>query len=114
MRLQKKAYDHGASSIPERGFYSEEDISAIVRKAVEEVMMTYMADDNETDEHSGGPSAQGNGQKLTLSVQEAADLLGISKPKMFELLRDEEIPYKKFGKKILISYQVLVDWINES
>lgn len=114
MKLQKKAFDLNASALPERGFYSEADISAIVRKAVEEVLLTLMADDNEMDDKSGAPSSFGSGQKLTLSVQEAADLLGISKPKMFELLRDEEIPYKRFGKKILISYQVLVDWINQS
>ena len=113
MRLQKKAIELNASSLPERGFYSEADISAIVRRAVQEVLVTLLEDDHETEPDSDGISAV-SGQKLTLSVQEAADLLGISKPKMFDLLRDKEIPYKRIGKKILISYQVLVDWINES
>lgn len=113
MRLQKKGFDLSAPAIPERGFYTEADISAIVRRAVQEVLVTLMADDNEMDSNEGNTS-NAPGQKLTLSVQEAADLLGISKPKMFDLLHDKEIPYKRIGKKILISYQVLVDWINES
>ena len=113
MKIPKKAYGTPAPSfMPEQGFYTEADIRMIVKEAVQEVIAAWMtASDEEAEEipetgHSGGG-------KLTLSVQEAADLIGVSKPKMFELLHSGEISYKKFGKKILISYQGLVDWINK-
>ena len=69
--------------------------------------------EGEDEETSPDSSQSFSGEKLTLSVQEAADLIGISKPKMFELLRSGEIPCKRIGKKILISHQMLVDWINQ-
>ena len=41
-------------------------------------------------------------EKLTLTVTEAAELLGISKPKMYELVRMNIFRSIKVGKKILI------------
>ena len=76
-----------------------------------EAVAALIADEDE--ETSPDSSQSFSGEKLTLSVQEAADLIGISKPKMFELLRSGEIPCKRIGKKILISHQMLVDWINQ-
>ena len=49
--------------------------------------------------------------KLTLTVTEAADLLGISKPKMYELVRQNTFRSIKVGKKILISYKSFIEWI---
>ena len=80
-------------------------------KWVQEAVAALIADEDE--ETSPDSSQSFSGEKLTLSVQEAADLIGISKPKMFELLRSGEIPCKRIGKKILISHQMLVDWINQ-
>lgn len=112
MRIQKKTITPGASSyLPERGFYTEADIKTIIRDAVQEAVTDLMAEDE--DELGSESEHAVSGEKLTLSVQEAADLIGISKPKMFDLLRDGEIPHKRIGKKILISHQVLVDWINQ-
>ena len=45
-------------------------------------------------------------------MQEAADIVGVSKPTMFELIHTGIINHKRIGKKILISYKNLVDWVN--
>ena len=112
MRIQKKSPNAGVSPfIPERGFYTEADIKMIIQDAVQEAVAALITDDEgETNAVDVGSVS---GEKLTLSVQEAADLIGISKPKMFDLLHNGEIPYKRIGKKILISHQVLVEWINQ-
>ena len=91
--------------------YTEADIKMIIQDAVQEAVAALITDDEgETNTVDVGAVS---GEKLTLSVQEAADLIGISKPKMFDLLHNGEIPYKRIGKKILISHQVLVEWINQ-
>ena len=53
------------------------------------------------------------GTKMTLSVREAAELIGISKPKMYELIHSNEIPSIHVGKKIVIARQALMDWLSE-
>ena len=50
---------------------------------------------------------------MTLTVREAADMIGISKPKMYELIREGEIPSIHIGKKIVIARQALLDWLSE-
>lgn len=41
-------------------------------------------------------------EKLTLSVDEAAKLLGISRGLAYEAVRTGEIPSIRFGKRVLI------------
>ena len=51
--------------------------------------------------------------KITLTVTEAADMLGISLPKMYEIVRIGRIPSSRVGKKIVISRQAVLDWLKE-
>ena len=51
--------------------------------------------------------------KITLTVTEAADMLGISLPKMYEIVRMGRIPSIRVGKKIVISRQAVLDWLKE-
>ena len=51
--------------------------------------------------------------KVTLTVTEAAQLIGICKPKMYEIVRAGKVRFVKVGKKILISRQSLLDWLQE-
>ena len=51
--------------------------------------------------------------KVTLTVSEAAELIGISKPKMYELIHSNEIPSIHVGKKIVIARQALMGWLSE-
>ena len=112
MKIQAKA----AGSAPfqcstGKGFYTEADLRTIVQQAVQEVVMALMVDEDEGSNSENAKAA--TGERLTMSVQEAAEFIGISKPKMFELLNSGEIRCKRIGRKILISRQVLVDWINQ-
>ncbi len=48
-------------------------------------------------------------QRLTYSVDEAAELLGISRTLAYEAIRKGEIPHIKIGKRILIPRKALDD-----
>ena len=53
-------------------------------------------------------------EKLALSVAEAAALLGVSRPTMYELTRREDFTAAfKLGKRTLISRSGLESWIEE-
>ena len=51
------------------------------------------------------------GTKQTLTVSEAAEILGVSKPMVYSLIRDGSIPAINVGKKILISKLALSVWL---
>ena len=51
--------------------------------------------------------------KVTLSVAEAARIVGICKPKMYEVVRSGKLRSVQVGKKILVSRQSLLDWIRK-
>lgn len=50
--------------------------------------------------------------KLVYSIQEAADLLGLSKSYTYELVRNGTIPALVLGKKRVIPKEKFHDWIN--
>jgi len=52
-------------------------------------------------------------ERLTLSVTEAAKVLGISRNTAYELVRQEQIPYIRFGKRILIPRKRLVAMLED-
>ncbi len=49
--------------------------------------------------------------RVTMTVPEAAKLIGICKPKMYEMVRSGKVHSVKAGKKILISRQSLMGWL---
>ena len=51
--------------------------------------------------------------KVTLTVPEAAELIGVCKPTMYEMIHAGKVRSVKVGKKILISRQSLMDWLKE-
>ena len=51
--------------------------------------------------------------KLTLTVPEAAELVGISVSKMYEIVRIEGFPAIRFGKRILVNRKRLEGWLDE-
>ena len=51
-------------------------------------------------------------EKLVYSIQEAADLLGISKSYAYELVRKGTIPVLKLGRKRVIPKEKFNQWIN--
>ena len=46
-----------------------------------------------------------------ITVAEAAEMIRISKPTMYELIRSNQIHSIRVGKKILVSRQSLLDWV---
>ena len=54
---------------------------------------------------------QGYAQRLTLTVQEAANQIGVSKPVMYKLLEDGEIHAIRIGRKILIPQEAVTDYL---
>jgi len=52
-------------------------------------------------------------QKLTYSVAEAAEALGVSKSKMYEIIKIKGFPAIMVGNRRLISIKGLERWVEE-
>jgi excisionase family DNA binding protein len=50
---------------------------------------------------------------LTYSVEEAAKAVGISKSKMYELIRSEGFPTVRVGHRCRVSVKGLEKWVDE-
>lgn len=51
-------------------------------------------------------------EKMVYSIQEVADLLGISKSYAYELVRNGTIPVLQLGRKRVIPKEKFNDWVN--
>jgi len=51
-------------------------------------------------------------EKLAISCSEAAKILGLSRNTIYELVRQNKIPFIKYGKRILIPYIALARQFN--
>ena len=52
-------------------------------------------------------------ERLTLSVPEAAEILGLSRARMYEWVKSEGFPSISVGKRILVSAKGLDRWVEE-
>ena len=52
-------------------------------------------------------------EKLTWSASEAADIVGVSTSKMYEMMRIKGFPTIKIGGRLLVSKKGLERWIEE-
>jgi excisionase family DNA binding protein len=52
-------------------------------------------------------------EQLTIRIGEAAVSLGISKAKMYQLIKTGEIPALRVGKTMRISTDVLREWVRQ-
>ena len=50
---------------------------------------------------------------LTLNAREAAEVLRISKSKVYELAQSESFPAIRIGKRVVIPHDKLIQWIND-
>ena len=95
-------------------FYTNEQVHQIVDELLIKLDEAAVHDpepehlDNDIPQKSSPVNA-----KVTLTVPEAAELIGICKPTMYEMVRAGKVRSVKVGKKILISRQSLMDWLKE-
>ena len=59
-------------------------------------------------------SAMGRADRLTLTVEEATHLLGISRGLAYELARSGKLPAIRFGRRLLIPKVALERMLNQS
>lgn len=52
-----------------------------------------------------------NTEPIGISAEQAAALLGVSKPKIYELMSREDFPACKLGGRTIISYDGLKEWL---
>lgn len=52
-------------------------------------------------------------KKLTLTVPEAAAMIGISSSKMYEVVRIQGFPAIRVGKRVLVNAKKLEAWLDE-
>lgn len=53
-------------------------------------------------------------ERLTLSIEEAASMLGISRALAYELVRKGELPVLRLGRRVVIPRNQLEDLVNGS
>jgi excisionase family DNA binding protein len=51
-------------------------------------------------------------KRLTLTVKETAELLGISRNGVYEAVRTGQIPSIKFGRRIIIPYKAVISMLD--
>lgn len=52
-------------------------------------------------------------EKITLTVQEAAEQMGVSRPTLLNWTHIPGFPCFRAGRKILIPRQALIEWANQ-
>lgn len=52
-------------------------------------------------------------EKLTYSVQEAAEAVGISTSRMYQLVKSEGFPVVQIGRRLRVSKKGLERWVEE-
>jgi len=53
-------------------------------------------------------------EKVTLSVKEAAEILGIGSSKMYELVRNNQVPNIKLGKRVVLPKAKFLTWVENA
>jgi excisionase family DNA binding protein len=53
-------------------------------------------------------------ERLTMSVEEASDALGISRSLAYELVRRGELPALRFGRRIVVPVRPLEDLVEHA
>jgi excisionase family DNA binding protein len=92
-------------------------IARIIAKEIARELAVYPRVDRASmrDEGIDSPSdstGSKGGEKLALSCPEAAKLLGLSRNTIYELVRQNKIPFIRYGKRILIPYAALKKQFN--
>lgn len=52
-------------------------------------------------------------EKLMVTVAEAAEMMNLSKPSVYDLCKRPDFPALRFGRKVLIPVDRLREWVND-
>lgn len=52
--------------------------------------------------------------RLTISVEEAAELLGVGRSVAYEAARRGEIPCRRLGRRLIVPVPALLEWLGVS
>jgi len=52
-------------------------------------------------------------EKITYTIAEAAEIIGVSKSLMYKMAKNNEIPVIKLGRRWVISKYKLIEFINK-
>ena len=94
-------------------FYTNEQVHQIVDELLIKLDEAAVHDPEPEHLNNEIPQQSSPENKVTLTVSEAAELIGISKPSMYEVVRTGKVRSVNVGKKILISRQSLMDWLKK-
>ena len=81
------------------------------QQAVADLMNRLMSGGAMLDNSISQTQSYSNEDRLTLTVQEVADQLGISKPSVYSLIKDGMIHSIRIGRKILIPRQAVAEYL---
>ena len=63
--------------------------------------------------HKGANLDNFPSQRLAVSIDEAAHLLSISRPVVYDLTKRSDFPSFRIGKRVLVNVRALQDWLDE-
>ena len=94
-------------------FYTEGQVHQVVEEVLRRLDGTTALQEPEHLDNDIPQNSSPEHTKITLTVPEAAELIGICRPKMYEMVRAGKVRSVRAGKKILISRQSLLDWLKK-
>ena len=50
-------------------------------------------------------------EKMTMSITEMSERLGLSKPKCYDLLYESGVPYIRAGRRVLVPIKAFEEWL---
>ena len=101
--------------MPTEARYNEDAVRQIAEEAahqaVADLLARLMSGGAMLDNSIPQTQSYSDNNRLTLTVQEVADLIGISKPIAYGLINDGSIRSIRIGRKILVPRQAVTDYL---
>lgn len=94
-------------------FLYNTELEQIIERAVEKAVSCALSALTNLDNGTGHTHDSSLCAKPTLTVDEAAKYIGVSRPKMYEMTRAQGFPAIHVGRRILINRQSLLRWLEE-
>ncbi len=89
------------------------ELEQIIERAVEKGVRCALSALTNLDNGTSHTHDSSLCEKPTLTVDEAAKYIGVSRPKMYEMTRAQGFPAIHVGRRILINRQSLLRWLEE-